>query len=200
MRDVENPNPLHACCLIPLESSQRAAGFGSIRVARRVFDDSCRVAGHDLVRRHVLICRGSVEFAGHPRRCNNTTYLGHNTPSSHSRALPNPHTRQNDHIATDPAVFFNPNFLAHFWSCCAAPNLWIQRMCAAVDRHVRSKQSSSTDGHQAGVDNGAIEIDEDAFTYADIGAVVETDWRLNPGFCCEKCFVFVFCGSGWREG
>jgi hypothetical protein len=73
-------------------------------------------------------------------------------------------------------------------------------MCAAVDRYVRSEQSSSTDGHQASVDDSAVEVDKDAFAYADIGPIVETDWRLDPGFCYEECFVFVFCGSGWREG
>jgi hypothetical protein len=50
---------LHAHCLISLESSQRSTGLSSIRVARRIFDDSCRVACHDLVRRHVL-CNPSV--------------------------------------------------------------------------------------------------------------------------------------------
>jgi hypothetical protein len=189
--------------LVSLKSSQGATRLGSIRIARRIFDDSCRVTSHDLVRRHVLFnskvsSSRLVELANASTM--NATYLGHNTSSSHGRALSDPHTRQNDYITTDPAVFFNPHFFAQLRSCCAAPNIWVQRMCTAVNRHVRSKQSSSTDGHQASVDNGAVEIDEDAFTHADIGPVVDTDWRLDPGLCCEESFVFVFCGSGWREG
>jgi hypothetical protein len=95
MHDWQNLKPLHARCLIPLESSQRATGLSSIRVARRVFDDSCRVACHDLVRRHVLgnssvspcySVNSATQFIG-------PTYLGHNTPSSHSRALSDPHPR-----------------------------------------------------------------------------------------------------------
>jgi hypothetical protein len=73
-------------------------------------------------------------------------------------------------------------------------------VCATIDRYVRSEQSSSTDGNKTSVDNGAIEVDKDAFTYADIGPVVNSDWRLDPWFCCKESFVFVFCRSGWREG
>jgi len=62
---------------------------------------------------------------------------------------------------------------------------------AAVDGYVRSDQRPRTDGHKAGIDDRAVEIDENAFSEADVGAVVDVNRWLNPGITCEQLLVFV---------
>lgn len=73
-------------------------------------------------------------------------------------------------------------------------------MGSRIDRHIGREQRASTDGYKAGVDDGAVEVDEDAFTHAYVVAVVNVNWCFDPRVGGEETFVFVFCWSWWREG
>jgi hypothetical protein len=109
------------------------------------------------------------------------THLRNNTSRSNSRALTNPHPRQNHYIPSNPAVRFNVHFLPQLWPIRTIPHVGIKWVRAAVDGHVGSDQSSCSDGHQAGIDDGAIEVDEDAGAETDVCAVVYVDWGFDPG-------------------
>lgn len=73
-------------------------------------------------------------------------------------------------------------------------------MGSRIDRNVGSEQRASTDGYKAGVDDCAVEVDEDALAHAHVRAVVNVNRRLDPRVGGEECFVFVFCWSWWRDG
>jgi hypothetical protein len=79
-------------------------------------------------------------------------------------------------------------------------NVWVKRMSCRIDRDIGTEQRASTNGYKAGVGDGAVEVDEDAFAHADVGAVVDVNRRFDPSVGSEECFVFFYCGSKWREG
>ena len=68
-------------------------------------------------------------------------------------------------------------------------------MGSRIYRHSGREQRSSTDGYKAGVDDGTVEVDEDTFADADVGAIVDVDWRFDPRLGGEECFVLAFCWS-----
>lgn len=74
-------------------------------------------------------------------------------------------------------------------------------MRAAVDGHVGSYQRPRADRNEAGVEDGAVEIDENALADADVGTVIDVDWPFDPGVGGEERFVLVFClGLRWEGG
>lgn len=65
-------------------------------------------------------------------------------------------------------------------------------MRAAVDRYVWRDQRPSANRYKAGVDDGAVKVDEDAFTDANVRAVVDVDWCFDPGIVCKERLVCFF--------
>ena len=76
----------------------------------------------------------------------------------------------------------------------------IQGMGAGEQTHVGGEQASRSDAHGAGVQDGAVEVDEHALADVHVGAVVDADGGLDPGVGGEEVFVFLCCGGGWWEG
>ncbi len=74
-------------------------------------------------------------------------------------------------------------------------------MQARIERDVRCYKSTTTDGHCTGVDDGAIEIDEDVLAEDDIRAVIDAYWCFNPSMFFEKRLVFFLrLGLGRERG
>jgi hypothetical protein len=174
---------LHSCLyarrLIPLESCECTASLRSICIARHIFDDPRRIASNDFVWRDVL---------------------RHNTPGSHSRTLPYPHARQNNHISPNPAILLDPNLLPKLRPAHPTTHLRVERVPGRVERHIWCQQCPRADRHEASVGDGAVGIDEDPFAQLEVCAVVDANWRHDVGFRGEEGRVFFFCWQGWREG
>lgn len=58
-------------------------------------------------------------------------------------------------------------------------------MCAAVERNIRGEERPGSNGHEASVDDCAVEINEDVLAELDIGPVVDVDRCFDPGIFCE---------------
>ena len=98
-----------------------------------------------------------------PSSLHQSTHLRYNTPRPYGRTLPNPHTRQNYHIPPNPAVLLDPHFLAALWTLRTLSDVRVKRMSCRIDRNIGTKQRASTNGHKAGVGDGAVEVDEEIF-------------------------------------
>jgi hypothetical protein len=92
------------------------------------------------------------------------THLCHNTTRTHCTATSNRHARTHGHITTDPDILFDSDGLSRLWPIRPIPQLRIQRVSARIQTYVRSQQSSRADGNKTGVDDGAVEVYENAFS------------------------------------
>lgn len=65
-------------------------------------------------------------------------HLDHYTPCPNSSSITNPNTWQNNHIATDPAILTNMDFLSKLRPFHPIPDLRIQWMRRSVETYVRT--------------------------------------------------------------
>lgn len=69
-------------------------------------------------------------------------------------------------------------------------------MRPTIEGDVGSNQSPGSDGDLARIQNGCIEVDEDALADLHIGAVVYVYRWLDPGIIGKELFVLLL-RSGW---
>lgn len=82
----------------------------------------------------------------------------------------------------------------------AVPDVWVERVSTTVQTYVRSDERPGSDGYRAGVDDGAVEVDEHVRPEGHVGAVVDVDGWFDPGVVCEELVVLSFGGSGrWQR-
>ena len=72
-------------------------------------------------------------------------------------------------------------------------------MGAGVEAAVGADEGAGAEGDGARVDEGGVEVEEDAGAEAHVGAVVEVDWGLDPGVGGEEHGV-GFWATGERGG
>ena len=142
----------------------------------------------------------SLHFANHARRiarhdpevwhvlCDNASGADY-APSAES------HAWQNDDVAANPDVVADADFHSELRPFDPIANARVQRVRGAVERDVGSEQAPRPDGHRAGVEDCAVEVDEDARSYLDVAAVVELNWRKHPRVVLEERLVFFLRAS-----
>jgi len=72
-------------------------------------------------------------------------------------------------------------------------------MSAAVETHVGPNQRPRSDRHQTSVQDGAVEVYEDALADAHVRTVIDVDRRVHPRFVFEESFIGFFCRCGRRK-
>lgn len=73
-------------------------------------------------------------------------------------------------------------------------------MRATEKRHIRADQGSGSYGDLAGVDECAVEINENPASDADVCAVVDVDGSFEPRIGVQGGVFVFFCGCGcWWE-
>lgn len=76
------------------------------------------------------------------------------------------------------------------------PERGVERVGAGVETHIRPDEGARADGDETRVEDGAVEVDEDAGGGAQVGAVVDVDGGLDPGVGVEEGVVFgLRCGG-----
>ena len=113
-------------------------------------------------------------------------YLRYHTPRPDRTALPNPYPRKDDHVPTKPAVLSHVDLLAEFRAFGAVPQGRVERVGARVETAIRAHEGPGADSDGAGVDEGGVEVEEDAGAELDIAAIVDVDWGVYPGFRGEE--------------
>lgn len=73
-------------------------------------------------------------------------------------------------------------------------------MSATVEGHIWSNEGPRANGHEAGVEDGAIEIDEHVASNLDIRSVVNMDGPLDPRVLVKNRIIFILCCGRGREG
>src|SRR4051812_31755154 len=118
-------------------------------------------------------------------RCR-TFYLCYYTPCPNRTALPNPHPRKDDHVPAKPAVLSHIDLLAELRAFDAVPQVGVERVGARVETAIRAHNGPRADGDGAGVDEGGVEVEEDAAAQLDVASIVDVDWGVYPGFRGEE--------------
>ena len=113
-------------------------------------------------------------------------YLRYHTPRPNRTALPNPHPRKDDRVPTKPAVLSHVDPLAKLRAFSAVPQGGVERVGARVETAIRAHKSPSADSDWAGVNEGGVEVEEDAGAELDVAAIVDVDWGVYPGFRGEE--------------
>jgi hypothetical protein len=68
----------------------------------------------------------------------------------------------------------------------AVPQGGVERVGAGVETAIRAHKSPSADSDWAGVDEGGVEVEEDAGAKLDVAAIVGVDWGVYSGFRGEE--------------
>lgn len=116
--------------------------------------------------------------------------LCHHTRGPDDTSPANCHAWQDRHITANEAVFPDPYRRTVLWTSGAISQFWIQRMASGEEAHIRSDQRPCADRHLARVQECAVEIYEDIVAQLDIGPVVNSNRRFDPGKGFERSFVF----------
>ena len=114
------------------------------------------------------------------------TNLGNHTPRPNRTAPPNRHAGKNDDVAAEPAVVANPDVLAELGALGPVAQRRVERVGAGVEAAVGADEGAGTEGDGARVDEGGVEVEEDAGAEAHVAAVVDVDGRLDPGVLGEE--------------
>lgn len=125
-------------------------------------------------------------------------HLRDNTPSPNGSSLPYRHPRQDRHIPSNPAVLADVDFLPILRPVGSIPQGRIQRMSPAVQTDIGPEHGPRSNGHQTGVDDDAVEVDEDALAQFHVEPVVNSHRGLNPRLILKESLVFVGVIS-WRR-
>ena len=72
-------------------------------------------------------------------------------------------------------------------------------MAGGVKRDVGTDQRAGSNRYETHVENDAVEIDVHICPEADVGAVVDTNRRLDPGVVFELRVVVGVGGQEWRH-
>ena len=78
------------------------------------------------------------------------------------------------------------NFLAEFGAFGAIPQRWVERVGSGVEAAVWADQRAGAEGDRAGVNEGGVEVEEDAGAKLDVAAIVDVDWGVYSGFRGEE--------------
>jgi hypothetical protein len=90
------------------------------------------------------------------------------------------------------------NFLAEFGAFGAIPQRWVERVGSGVEAAVWADQRAGAEGDRAGVNEGGVEVEEDAGAEAHVTAVVDVDGSIDPWFLCKELGIgfWVWCRWG----
>jgi hypothetical protein len=113
-------------------------------------------------------------------------YLRCHTPRPNRTALPNPHPRKDDRVPTKLAVLSHVDLLAKLRAFGAVPQGGVEQVGARVETAIRAHKSPSAHSDWAGVDEGGVEVEEDAGAKLDVAAIVGVDWGVYSGFRGEE--------------
>lgn len=113
-------------------------------------------------------------------------YLRYYTPRPDRTALPNPHPRKDDHVPAKPAVLSHVDLLAELRAFGAVPQGGVERVGARVETAIRAHEGPGADSDGAGVDEGGVEVEEDAGAEFDVAAIIDVDGGVYPGFRGEE--------------
>lgn len=119
----------------------------------------------------------------------NASYLGNHTPSPHRRAPAHRDPRQDRDVPTDPAVLPDVNLLARLWALGAVAYLRVQRVGAAEQRDVRTKERACPNADGAGVDPRRVRVDKHTLAQFDLRAVVHVRRALYQRIIVELRLV-----------
>jgi hypothetical protein len=90
--------------------------------------------------------------------------FSHNTSSTNSNTSTNSDSGEDGDIASQPTILANCDGLAQFRAFDAIAEEGIKRVRGGIKRTVWTYKSAGADGDQAGIKEGAVEVDVDAFT------------------------------------
>ena len=122
-------------------------------------------------------------------------YLRYYTPRPDRTTLPNPHPRKDDHVPTKPAILSHVDLLAELRAFGAVPQGWVERVGARVETAIWAHDGPGADRDGAGIDEGGVEVEEDASAELDVTAIVDVDGGIYPRFRGEEYGVRFCC---WR--
>lgn len=97
-------------------------------------------------------------------------------PHSNRTFLPNPHPRKDDHVPAKPAVLSHVDLLAELRAFGAVLQGGVERVGARVETAIRAHEGSGADSDGAGIDEGGVEVEEDAGAEFDVAAIVDMGW------------------------
>ena len=108
------------------------------------------------------------------------------SPHSNRTSLSNPHPRKDDHVPTKPAVLSHVDLLAELRAFGAVPQGAVERVGARIETAIRAHEGPGADSDGAGIDEGSVEVEEEAGAEFDVAAIVDMDGGVDPGFRGEE--------------
>jgi hypothetical protein len=106
------------------------------------------IAGDDMISRHFLPkMPESVIFPaeGIFAPLQSRPYFGNDASSAYRGPFADPHARQDDHVSTNPAIFFDDNLLSQFGTLHPIAQCWVQWMCCTVKGDIGTDEGPRTD-------------------------------------------------------
>jgi hypothetical protein len=88
----------------------------------------------------------------------------HNTSSTNTNSSPYSHSWEHNNVASKPTVVSDCNGLAEFRTLDAIAKERIQGVCSGIKRAIRTNESTVADSNQAGIEEGAVEVNVDTLT------------------------------------
>jgi hypothetical protein len=128
------------------------------------------------------------------------THLRDDAPGPDGAAVPDGDIRQDCDIARDPAILTDRDCASVLRAVRAVAKVGVKRVSATVEGHVWSNEGPRANGHEAGVDDGAIEIDKHVAANLDIRSVVDTDGPLDPRVLVKNRIILILCCGRGRKG
>ena len=117
-------------------------------------------------------------------------YLCHHAPCPNSRPLPYTHTWQNGHISTNPHILVDMNLRTRLRTRSTIPHRRVQWVGSAEKRNIGPNNCSRADCDKTSVQNGAVEVNINLGSEAEVAAIVDTHRRLNPWIICKLSVIF----------
>jgi hypothetical protein len=78
------------------------------------------------------------------------------------------------------------DLLAELRAFGVVPQGGVELVGARVETAIRAHKSPGTDSDGAGIDEGGVEVEEDAGAELDVAAIVDVDGGIYPGFRGEE--------------
>lgn len=72
-------------------------------------------------------------------------------------------------------------------------------MGSTIQTYVRADQCPVSNRHQACIQNGAVEVNEDTLADLQVGAVIDPEWSLDPWIFLELFSILVLILMLWWQ-
>lgn len=124
------------------------------------------------------------------------SYLGNNASRADGAAISDGDAGQNDYVPCYPAVLADGDGSAQLGSIGAIAKVRVEGVRAAEQGDVGPDQGPRSNAYLAGVQDGAVEVDEHITSHFDVAAVVDVDRPLDPWVLVQDG-VFLALGRRW---